>query len=136
MGNPSQGFGEGDKGIAIEDKPSAIAERAVDRLANDDPGILGGVMKIDVEIALGRDLEIHQAVARQLLEHMVEKSNPGGDLIDPVAVEPDGGGDSGFLGTAKNHGFISYCNVFNLLIQCSYTAKYCNIHFPFKKHFT
>ncbi len=44
-----------------------------------------------MEIALRLDLEIDQAVAGELLQHMVEEADAGGYLRAPLAVQIDGG---------------------------------------------
>jgi len=87
-------------GLAPARDPAPIAQRLRDRLADDIAGVLGGVMKIDVKIALRIQLQVDQAVPRQLLQHVVKKSDPGRHLIGAAAVEIDGTADLRFLGHA------------------------------------
>ena len=49
------------------------------------------MVTIDPQIALGRDFEIDEAVAGQLLQHMVEETNAGGDGIAsrPIQIDLD-----------------------------------------------
>ena len=89
-------------------REQALAHKTVDGLADDDSAVLGGVVEIDVQVALGLQLDVDQAVARQLLQHVVEKTDAGGHGVVPGAVEIDGRGDLGLLGLAldarRTHG--------------------------------
>ena len=58
-------------------------------------------MIVDVHIALGAQRDVDQAVARELLEHVVEETDAGFDVVDAGAIEVDGGGDAGLLGLAR-----------------------------------
>ena len=89
-----------DQRIAIALDAGALAQRLGHRLADGDAGILGGVVEVDMQIALRLHLEIDQAVARELLQHMVEKADAGRDLGTARAVEIDRDADLGFLGLA------------------------------------
>ena len=64
--------------------PRAVAERLRHRLADDVAGVLGGVVEVDVQVALGLQRDVDQAVPGELLEHVVEKADPGRDLGAPV----------------------------------------------------
>ena len=90
--------------------PAQIAESAADRLTEREPGILHRMMKIDVEVALGGDVEVDQAVTGELIEHMVEKSDAGRDTGGPGPVEIDGDLELGLFGLARDggaaHGFL------------------------------
>ena len=57
-------------------------------------------MKIDVEITLGLQIDVDQAVARELFQHVVQETDAGGDLIIPLSVEIYLDRDLGFLGVA------------------------------------
>jgi hypothetical protein len=48
-------------------------------------------MRVDVQIALGFDVQVHHAVARHLVEHVLEERDAGGELrhASPVQVELD-----------------------------------------------
>ena len=50
-----------------------LAQRLVKGPAERDTHVLDGVMGVDLEVAVGRDVEVHQAVARDLVEHVIEK---------------------------------------------------------------
>src|SRR6185437_7513051 len=82
----------------------AVAERLGQALAEHDARILGRVMVVDVQVALGAQRDVDQAVAAELLEHMVEEADAGLDVILAGAVEIDRGGDAGLLGHARDEG--------------------------------
>ena len=48
-----------------------------------------------MQVALGAQRDVDQAVARQLLEHVVEKADAGRDVVAAGAVEIDGTADLG-----------------------------------------
>src|ERR1044071_3781443 len=56
----------------------------------EDAGILGRVVIVDVQVALGAQRDVDQAVARELLQHMVEEADAGVDVVLAGAVEVDG----------------------------------------------
>ena len=69
-------------------------------LAEHDADILGGVMEVDVQVALGAHGQVEQAVAGEGGEHVVEEADAGGDVRLPRPVEIQGQGDVGFGGPA------------------------------------
>ena len=81
-----------------------VAERLLDRLAERDADILGGVVVVDMQVALGLDRDVDARMPRQQVEHMVEKADAGRDVGHAGAVEVDGDLDVGFLGLALDRG--------------------------------
>ena len=69
----------------------------MERLADRDGRILGRVMLVDVEVAFDLADQVDRRVAAELLDHVVEETDPGGDLVlaRPVEVELDE--DVGFV---------------------------------------
>ena len=55
---------------------------------------------IDMQIALGLDLEVDQRMPRELLEHVVQEADAGFDVVAAGAVEIDG--SQGFRGLAAS----------------------------------
>src|SRR5262245_64725249 len=53
-----------------------------------------------MEVAVGLEGNVDQGVARELLDHVVEKADPSGDVIGASPVEVDGRRDRGLLGAA------------------------------------
>ena len=76
--------------------PSALGHR----LAEHDAAVLGRVVLIDMEIALGLERDVDQGVPRKLLDHMVEEADAGRDLEGAGPIEIDTGRDRGLLGAA------------------------------------
>src|SRR5688500_11840218 len=77
-----------------------VADRLRNRLAERDADVFHGVMRVDIEIALRFDVEIDHAVPRDLVEHVLEEGQPGGEPGDALAVQVDLHADLGLLGVA------------------------------------
>ena len=82
--------------------PGAVAQRAVERLAEDDPGVLDGVVRAGLEVAADRDLEVQAAVAGQQVEHVVQEAHAGGAGARAGAVEAQRERDARLLGLARD----------------------------------
>ena len=80
------------------------AERFLDGFAERDANVFDGVVLIDVEVAFRGDGEIECTVARDEVEHVVEKANAGGDLDLPRPSRLRRKLDLGFGGLAMNGG--------------------------------
>src|SRR4029079_16167535 len=81
----------------------AVAERAVERLPEDDADVLDGVMRPGLEVAIGADAETEAAVAAEQVEHVIEEADPGRRAaLAPVEVERDA--DIGLAGSALDRG--------------------------------
>jgi hypothetical protein len=87
--------------VAITLDAFAVAKRLAKRFAHRIAGILGGVMKIDMQVALGPHGQVHQAVPRELLEHMVEKPDARAHVIRARAVQVDFHLDFSLFGIAR-----------------------------------
>jgi hypothetical protein len=75
-----------------------VPERLTNRLAERDPDVLGGVMRVDLKIALGRDLKVDARMAGEKIEHVIEKADAGRNRCRAAAIEIDRHLDVGFLG--------------------------------------
>ena len=62
------------------------------------------VVLIDVEIAVGVDPEIERPVARDELEHVIEKPDAGADGVSPPAFEAEAHRDPRFLRPSIDYG--------------------------------
>ena len=58
-----------------------------DGLAQRDTDILYRVMCIDMQVAIGDDLEIHHPMMGYLIQHVVEKGYPGAEVGAAAAVQ-------------------------------------------------
>jgi len=54
-----------------------VSQSAGKRLAQSDAYVFHGVMLVNVEVAIGLELEIESSVTREKLQHVVEKTNAG-----------------------------------------------------------
>ena len=67
-------------GVAVAADALLVADRLGDRLAERDADVFDRVVAVDVQVALGVDVEVDQAVAGDLVEHVVEEADAGGEL--------------------------------------------------------
>ena len=100
----AEGFIHGDVSAAVADEAAFFSEGLGEALSEDDAGIFDGVMEIDVDIALGGDLEIEEAVTGEEGEHVVEEGDAGGDFRLTGAVDGEIDGDISFGGLAGDGG--------------------------------
>ena len=84
--------------MAIPADPRAIRQRAVDRLPQADADVLGRVMAVDVQVSLASDRQVHERMAGEQLEHVVEKADSRRDLAPPLTVKIERQADVGFAG--------------------------------------
>src|SRR5690606_14994048 len=82
--------------------PGLVGEGLAKRLADGDPRVLSRMMHVDMEVTLRPDIQVDQRMARQLLEHVVEKADPGLHLVSAGAVEIYGNRYFGFARLAFN----------------------------------
>src|SRR5258706_717222 len=77
--------------MAIAADAGLVADGLVESLAERNADVLDGVMRVDVQIALGHHVEVEHAVARDLVEHVLEKRDPGSEFCraGPIEIEPD-----------------------------------------------
>ena len=69
-------------------------------LAHGDAHVFVGVVIVDVGVAAGPDLQIHQPVAGQLVEHVIQERHTGGHRAAAAAVEVQVHLHIGFTGDA------------------------------------
>ena len=90
-GDVDDGLGERlvqrDEGVAVAADADLVAERFAQCLAEADRGVLDGVVRVDVDVALGTNREVDQRVARERGEHVVVETDTGGDVADAGTVE-------------------------------------------------
>ena len=82
----------------------AIAERLGEQLSEHDARVLHGVVLIDVEIAIGVELQVEAAVLGEELEHVIEEADSGGDFVAAAAFEFERAADARLFGVALNGG--------------------------------
>ncbi|KIT81814.1 hypothetical protein QT20_00235, partial [Staphylococcus aureus] len=77
-----------------------VAERLLDRLSERDSDVFGGVVVIDMEVAIRLHRDVDARMAGQEVEHMVEEADPGRNRGHACSVEVDRHLDVGLLGLA------------------------------------
>jgi len=97
-GHLHQGLIEGGEEVAEATDAAAVGEGLGQGLAQGDAHVLVGVVVVDVGVAAGGDLQIQQAVAGDLVEHVVEERHAGGHLSAAGAVKIEGHVHIGFTG--------------------------------------
>ena len=95
--HPRQRLIERDVSMAVAPDPALVAERLRERLTDRDADVFDAVVRVDVQIAARFDLEVDQPVPRHLIEHMVEKGDPGMEIRLTGAIEIQRHADLGFL---------------------------------------
>ena len=70
--------------------------------ANRETGILDRMMLVDVQVADRFHGEIDQRMPAQLLEHVIEETDPRGHVIRARPVQVDGDEDAGFARLAAD----------------------------------
>ena len=77
-----------------------VAECLLHRSPERDADVLGGVVVIDMQIALGLDRNVDARMPRQQVQHVIEEADAGRDRRTALPVEIDLDLDVGFLGLA------------------------------------
>src|SRR6185437_4325134 len=83
------------------------AERLLHGFAERDARVFDGVMLVHVEIAARGEIQIEGAVPRDLLEHVIEKTNAGPDARAALPIQIYAHANLGFAGHAV-HGCLSH----------------------------
>ena len=83
--------------------PTLRAERLRERLAERDADVLDGVVLIDVEVAVGLQLQVEGAVPREQLQHVVEEPDAGLHLVAALALDAQRDVDPGLARVPLDH---------------------------------
>ena len=103
-GDDGEGFVHGQDEVAGAVDAFAVAEGFGEELAEDDADVFDGVVLVDVEIAIGFELEVEAAVFGEELQHVVEEADAGGDLVAAAAFDVERAGDLRFFGVSVQRG--------------------------------
>ena len=100
--------GKGHVSVSIE--AFFIAQGTVNGLAQADSDIFGGVVAVDMNIAIAVNMEVDEAVLGEKGQHVIQKAEAGCDVGFARAIEIDGEFDFGFGCVAldlmgSRHGF-------------------------------
>ena len=85
--HPRQRFVERHVGVAVAADAALVAKRLRAGLTEHDAEILDRVVRVHLQVALGADAQVQQAVAGDLLEHVLEERQAGGELGAAGAVQ-------------------------------------------------
>src|SRR5688572_14841775 len=99
-----QGFVQRYIGMAIAADALLVAHRLVHSLAQRDADILHRMVPVDMQVPLGLDIQVDEAMPGDLVQHMVEETYARGELRLAGAVQVDPDGDLGFRGVAGDFG--------------------------------
>src|SRR5207245_10944592 len=77
-----------------------------ERLAQHEPGVLDEVMRIDGQVAGSVQHQVEARIPRDLLQHVVQKSESGRDVDPSAAGELDGGGELRLLALPRDPGLL------------------------------
>jgi hypothetical protein len=100
-----QSFVKGHIGMAITTQPFFVAHGFGNGLAQGDANIFYGVVTVDVQIAFGIDFQIDEAVAGNLVQHVIKETNAGRQAGLAGAVQIHFDANLGFCSFARD-----FCN--------------------------
>lgn len=103
--------GKIERGVAGNAAP--VTQRLRDGLADGDAGIFDRMVIIDMQVTLNLDIHVDQRMAAQLVQHMIEKSHPGGNCRLAGAVDIHAHRNRGFVGLADDLAF-TFCHLWPL----------------------
>jgi hypothetical protein len=96
----SQGLIQGYVSVTVAAQSFLVAHCLIKRLTQRDADVFHGVMRIDVQIALGQNIQIQQTMPGNLVEHVIEKRQSGIKLGVAAAVKRQFNCDLSFHGVA------------------------------------
>ncbi len=85
--DPGQGLIHRQQAVGVAGQSPLVAKRFHQRLPKRDPCVLDRMMIVDVAISLGPNGDVDKGMTRQLVEHMIEKADAGGDVGKPRSIE-------------------------------------------------
>lgn|SRR5690554_720341 len=100
--DPGEGFVERNVGMPIAAQAGLIAQCGGKGLAKRDADVFDRVVVVNMGIAVTVDVKVDQAVAGNLVEHVIQKWHAGVDALAAGAVEIDGYTYAGFVRVAGN----------------------------------
>src|ERR1700687_3540978 len=121
-----------DQRMAETANAGAVAQRLGDARPDGDGRVFGRVMKIDVNVTLGAHLEVDGRVLGKALKHMVQKADPGLDVVRSRAVELEADLDLGFARLALDGG-TAHFKAFAKSGSTSYSRWPSYSRLPFKE---
>src|SRR5690606_37246620 len=96
--DPGKGLVQRYIGMAVAAYALLVADRLGECLAQRDADVLDRVMSIDMQVALGGDADIHHAMPRDLIQHVIEETESAVQFGNAGAIKIDGSDNLGFKG--------------------------------------
>jgi hypothetical protein len=90
--------------LAVAPDAALVANRAGESLAEDDADILGGVVIVDMQVALGVHGQVEQRMPGEGGEHVIQEADPRFKLDTTRPIQAEGQGDVGLGGRAGDLG--------------------------------
>lgn len=100
------------KAVAVATDAALITQCGGDGLAESNSAIFYGVMRVDGEIAIAAEFQIHRGMLGEERKHVVEERNAGADFGFSFAIQVEADRDLGFervafqFGGARFHSWI------------------------------
>ncbi|MCY1282374.1 hypothetical protein D9M70_312100 [compost metagenome] len=88
--------------MAVAADALLVADGLGEGLAEGDADVLDGMVVVDMQVALALDVQVDQAVAGDLVHHVLEEGNPGIEAGLARSIQVDGNLDLGFQGVARD----------------------------------
>ena len=92
----------GTRALAEPGDPGPVAERLGERRAEHEGDVLDRVVLVDLEVAVGVDRQVEQAVVGERAEEVVVEPDAGVDAGVARAVEPERDGHLGLVGGPRH----------------------------------
>src|SRR5690606_29093765 len=99
-----QGFVQRHIRVTVATYAFLVADGLGKCLTERDTDIFHRVMCINVQITLGMDFQINQAMARNLIQHVIKKRNAGIQYLTTGSIKIDGNTDLRFICIARDFG--------------------------------
>ena len=101
---PAERFVHRQIGMPVARNARKITQRFFERLADNDAGIFDRMVAIYMQIAIGLNVEIDEAMPAERVEHVIEKAYAGRNVRFTRSVKIQRNLDAGLLGFAANGG--------------------------------
>src|SRR5437660_4199497 len=118
-GCKAQGLVHGHEEVSCTHDAALIAQRAVERFAKGNSNILHCVVLVNIQIAFGFQLQVKSAVTGKELQHVIEKTYTGRDLITPLALNGESKLNISLAGHTMKPGFShrATCDVAGIFVS-------------------
>jgi len=99
---PAQSFIQGHIGMPIPANTFLVADSVGECLTERNPDILDGVVRVNVQISVGVDIQIDHPMPSDLVKHVLEKRYSGDQMTLAGSIKIDGCAHLGLQGVTLN----------------------------------